>query len=47
MFLAAAFALWKGWHLHGNRALFAFALAGLAIAMGAWHLTRRPSNPRP
>ena len=46
MLIAAAIALWKGWHLHGNQALFAFLLASLAFAMAIWHLTRKPPQPR-
>jgi len=42
MVLAAAVAAWKGWQLHhGERALIAYGLAALALALGAWHLWRR------
>ncbi len=47
MALAAALAIWKGWQLRtGGRALFAYALAALALALAAWHFTRKPSPPR-
>ena len=44
MIVAAVFALWKGWHLHGQHALFAYLLAGLALAMAVWHFTRSRSH---
>ena len=46
MLIAAAIALWKGWHMHGNRAGLAFLLAGLALVMGVWHLTRSATRPK-
>jgi predicted small integral membrane protein len=47
MLLAACIALWKGWQLHSGRmALFACALAALALAMAVWHFTRKPPQPR-
>jgi hypothetical protein len=42
MLIAGCFALFEAWHvLTGHRALLAFALGLLAIALGVWHLTRR------
>jgi hypothetical protein len=45
MLIAAILAFWKGWHLHGHQASIAFLLAGLALAMAVWHLTRKPPRP--
>jgi hypothetical protein len=47
MLLAAGVALWKGWRIHtGHTAAMAYALAALALAMAAWHFTRKPPQPR-
>lgn len=48
MLLAAALAVWRGCQIrHGPYALLAFGLAVLALAMGAWHFTRKPpQSPR-
>jgi hypothetical protein len=47
MLLAACFAFWRGWKLHtGQMAIFAWALGGLALALGIWHLMRKPDRPR-
>jgi hypothetical protein len=47
MLIAAIFALWKGWQIHhGNKAVLAFVLAGLALAMAVWHFTRKTPQPR-
>jgi hypothetical protein len=47
MLLAAAVALWKGWHIHhGQKATLAFVLAGLALVMAIWHFTRKPPAQR-
>jgi hypothetical protein len=48
MLVAAAVAFWKGWRIHGNghSALWAFGLGVLALGLAAWHLTRRPPQPR-
>ena len=42
---AGIVALWRGWttHLHRNP-LTLYGLGVLAIALGAWHLLRRPEN---
>ncbi len=48
MLLAAAVALWKGWQIHrGETALMAYGLGILALALAAWHLTRKAPAPRP
>ena len=49
MLLAAALAIWRGWEIHrGEMAVGAYGLGVLALALGAWHLTRRapPARPR-
>jgi hypothetical protein len=47
MLLAAAVALWRGWHIHtGRLALVAYALAALALALAIWHFTRKPPPRR-
>jgi membrane protein YdbS with pleckstrin-like domain len=38
MLIAAGIAFYRGWMLHGSRAVVAFALAALALAMAVWHL---------
>ena len=41
MLAAAAAATWKGWQFHhGERAVMAYGLAVLALALGVWHLFR-------
>ncbi len=48
MLIAAALAIWKGWQIHrGETALMAYGLAILALALAAWHLTRKAPAPRP
>jgi hypothetical protein len=47
MLLAAAVAMWKGWQIHrGETAVLAYGLGALALALGVWHLTRKPPQPR-
>ena len=47
MLLAAAAAIWKGWQIHrGEMAVMAYGLGALALALGVWHLTRKPPQPR-
>lgn len=42
MLLAGCFALYEAWRvLSGHRALLAFGLGIVAIALGVWHLTRK------
>jgi hypothetical protein len=47
MLLAAAVAIWKGWQIHrGETAVLAYGLGAMALALGVWHLTRKPAPPR-
>jgi len=47
MLLAGCFALYESWRIQtGERAILAFVLGLLALALGLWHLTRRPSRLR-
>jgi sulfite exporter TauE/SafE len=47
MLIAGAAAIWKGWQIHrGQLAVIAYGLGALALALAAWHLTRRPPPPR-
>jgi hypothetical protein len=47
MVLAAGAAFWKGWQIrHGEQALLAYGLGVLALAVGLWHLTRKPPQQR-
>ncbi|HVZ83874.1 MAG TPA: hypothetical protein VG893_09375 [Terracidiphilus sp.] len=40
-------ALVRGWMLHGRpHTLLAYGLGFAALALGAWHLMRRPDAPR-
>jgi uncharacterized membrane protein len=42
MLIAGGFALFEAWRmLTGQRAVYALVLGLVAIAIGAWHLTRR------
>ncbi len=41
LLLAAAFAFYRGWHIHtGHLAVFAYTLGVLALALAIWHFTR-------
>jgi len=43
MLVAAGIVFFRGWQIHSGRyALLACALGVLALAMGIWHLTRKP-----
>ncbi len=47
MLLAAAAAIWKGWQIHrGERAVLAYGLGSLAVALAVWLLTRKRRDPR-
>jgi len=44
--LAAVLAIWKGWQIHhGERALIAFGLGALALALAVWLMTRKAEKP--
>jgi hypothetical protein len=48
MFIAAALAIAKGWQIHrGEMAVLACGLGAMALTVGVWHLTRKPSSHRP
>lgn len=47
MLLVGCFALYESWRvLTGHRALLAFGLGIVAIALGVWHLTRKQPRIR-
>jgi hypothetical protein len=47
MLLAGAFALYRGFTVRTRHTeLLAFALGLAAVALGVWHLTRKPPPPR-
>ena len=47
LLLAAVLAVWRGWQIHrGERAVVAYGLGALALALAIWLLTRKPSPPR-
>jgi hypothetical protein len=48
MLVAACVAFWQAWRIrsNGHSALLACGLGVLALALAAWHLTRRPPQPR-
>lgn len=48
MLIAAGFAFYRGWMLHGERMWLAFGLGVLALGFAGWHLigfARRTSSP--
>lgn len=46
MLALGIFALYQGWTIHnGQRAILAYSVGVLAIAMGIWRLTRKPPKP--
>jgi len=46
MVALGVFALYQGWTIHtGDRALLAYGVGLLALAVGAWRLTRKPPQP--
>jgi hypothetical protein len=48
MLIAAALAIAKGWQIHrGEMAVLAYGLGAMALTVGVWHLTRKPSPSRP
>ncbi len=45
MLLAGCFALYEGWRtLTGSRAVLAIVLGVVALALAAWHLTRKEAK---
>jgi uncharacterized membrane protein len=47
MLVAAAVAFWQGWRLRSTHfAVSAVGLGVLALALGLWHLLRKPAKPR-
>lgn len=47
MVAAGVFVIWRGWVVHAVRNAWPFfGLGLLAIALGIWHLTRRPEKRR-
>lgn len=47
MLVAAAIAFYRGWAIHTPRSeLLGCGLGALALALGVWHLTRKPAPPR-
>jgi hypothetical protein len=46
MLLLGGFAFYQGWAIHtGQRALLAYGIGVLAVAVGFWRLTRKPPRP--
>jgi len=47
MLIAACVAFWEGWRLRSTHyALSAVGLGALALALGLWHLLRKPVKTR-
>jgi hypothetical protein len=47
MLVIACVAFWRGYKIHtGNMVFTAYGLGVLALALGIWHLTRKPAPPR-
>jgi hypothetical protein len=47
MVLVACVAFWRGIQLHtGREAFTAYGLGALALALGMWHLIRKPAPRR-
>jgi hypothetical protein len=47
MLIAAVLAFWQGWRIHPRHtAMLAFALGAAALALAAWHFTRKPPRPK-
>ena len=47
MLLVGLFALFEAWRvLHGQRAVYALVLGLAAVALAAWHLTRKEASRR-
>jgi hypothetical protein len=47
MMIAAGVAFWQSWRLRATHfAVSAVGLGVLALALGLWHLMRKPARPR-
>jgi hypothetical protein len=47
MVIAGCIAFWQGWRLRSTHFVWtAFGLGALALALGLWHLLRKPARPR-
>ena len=47
MLIAGIAVIWKGRQIHhGQSAILAYGLGILALALAAWHLTRKAPQPR-
>ena len=47
MLIAACVAFWQGWRMHRMHSGWAaYGLGVLALALAAWHLSRKPHQPR-
>jgi hypothetical protein len=47
MLVAAAIAFYRGWKIHtGHAAMLGYGLGTLALGLAAWHITRKPPQPR-
>lgn len=47
MLVAACVAFWQGWRMHRvHSAWLAYGLGALALALAAWHFSRKPPQPR-
>ncbi len=47
MIVLSGFAFYQGWTIHtGDRAMLAYGVGVLALAVGAWRLMRKPPQPR-
>jgi hypothetical protein len=47
MIVLGGFAFYQGWAIRsGQRAMLAYGLGVLAVAVGIWRLTRKPPRPR-
>jgi hypothetical protein len=47
MLVIACVAFWRGYKIHtGSMVFTAYGLGVLALALGVWHLMRKPDPPR-
>jgi hypothetical protein len=47
LILFGLLAFYRGWSLHGNERVLAYALGALSLAIGAWRILHKPSRPAP